>query len=158
MRSAVPFLSLVAAACTSMPSATVPPMQDPDLLVALFDDARSMEQKLAPAFACVSVHEGAAPRDPGPDVIKRLADRWHIPVIPGSRCKVDENSSMVVAPGASGEGKWLRVSKLQCQSQVRCTADVSYYVANLGGGGRGVIADRSGGKWRLTPSGAVWIS
>ena len=65
---------------------------------------------------------------------------------------------MVVAPGASGDGNWLRGSKLQCQSQVRCTADVRYYVANLGGGGRGVIADRSGGKWRLTPSGAVWIS
>ena len=60
--------------------------------------------------------------------------------------------------GARGEGTWLSISALACPDPARCTATVGYYVANMGSGGRDVIAERTSAGWRIIPTGRMWIS
>jgi hypothetical protein len=149
---------LVLTACAPVSTSTVAPQGDPHLLALLFDDARSIEAQLARDFACVSLRNGGAESDPSQAVIDQLSGRWNIPVFAGSRCRVVDDTGVVAAPGAAGSGKWLRVSNFECRDADHCTADVSYYVANLGAGGRTVAVERSVSGWRLTPTGPMWIS
>jgi hypothetical protein len=151
-------IALGASACAPVGQTSGPPSRDEVLLTMLFEDARSIEQQLAPDFSCVSLRAGNVDTDPPLTVIDALAKRWRSPVLPGSKCKIVEDGAAVSAPGVSGSGKWLRIAKLQCPSADHCTADVSYYVANLGAGGRGVAIDRTSAGWKITPSGAMWIS
>ena len=157
MRLAI-HLSLLVGACAPVQPAPVSPSGDSALLAALFEDARLIEKGLGPDFACVSVHSGQNQGDPDSAVVALLAGRWKIPVIPGSRCEIKEDSSLVVTPGIGGTGKWLRVINLQCAGPNHCNADVGYYVANMGSGGRGVTAARTSSGWKITPTGRVWIS
>lgn len=157
MRFAV-LLAIVCAGCVPVTGARVPPGSDGRLLVLLFEDARSIERQLATDFACVSLRQGSADQDPPAAVVDELANRWKVPVIPGSRCSVSGDGDAVAAPGATGTGKWLRVANLQCRDANHCTADASYYVANMGSGGRSLAIERIASGWRLTPSGAMWIS
>ncbi|HET7316468.1 MAG TPA: hypothetical protein VFI88_03465 [Sphingomicrobium sp.] len=151
-------LSCALAACAPIPAQTVSPEHDPQLLTKLFEDARSMEPQVAPAFACVSIREGTVDRDPAESLVDELAARWSTPVIPGSRCSLGGQGGTVVVPGVSGTGKWLRVTNLQCSDANHCIADVSYYVANLAAGGHRVAAERSRSGWQITPSEIRWIS
>jgi hypothetical protein len=151
-------LLLAVGACAPVARQAVSPEKDPNLLALLFDDARAIERQLAGDFACVSLRQGNSDSDPPRAVIDELASRWKVPVIPGSRCSVSGGGDTVSAPGVTGSGKWLRVANLQCTAADRCTADVSYYVANLAAGGRGVVIERTSSGWRITPSGSMWIS
>ncbi|HET9810711.1 MAG TPA: hypothetical protein VFP53_03320 [Sphingomicrobium sp.] len=136
----------------------MPSEVDPHLLALLFADARSMEAGQADDFACVSLKEGRVDHDPPASTVTELSAQWRIPVVPGSRCRLGGSGDFVVAPGTTGTGKWLRVTNFQCSDARHCTADVSYYVANLGAGGRSVTIERTAAGWRVTPSGMMWIS
>jgi hypothetical protein len=146
------------AACAPVQTSAVSPQADAQLLALLFDDARSMEAQIAGDFACVSLRQGTVDVDPPQAVIGSLAQRWKVPVIGGSRCSVTGGGDTVAAPGVSGSGKWLRISNFKCVDSDHCTADVGYYVANLGAGGRGLTIERTSNGWRITPAGPVWIS
>ncbi|HUP67053.1 MAG TPA: hypothetical protein VM145_02440 [Sphingomicrobium sp.] len=151
-------LSFGLAACAPVQAPAVSPQADVQMLALLFDDARSIEAQIAGDFACVSLRQGAGDLDPPQAVIDDLAKRWKVPVVAGSRCSVTGGGDTVAAPGVSGTGKWLRIAKFECRDSNHCTADVSYYVANLGAGGRRLAIERTSRGWRLTPSGVVWIS
>lgn len=151
-------MAVALAACAPVTEPIMPPEHDIGLLAMLFEDARSIEKQLAPDFACVSLRPDNLDFDPPAAVVDSLAHSWKIPVVPGSQCRILGEGEGVAAPGMSGTGKWLRVTKLECQDPNHCTADVSYYVANLGAGGRSVVLERSSDGWRLTPTGAMWIS
>ena len=151
--------ALLLAACAATPPVSpVSPAEDLRLLTQLFEQARAMEQHLAPDFACVSMRDGSTDRDPSQALVQELVARWAIPVFPGSHCSLAGGGDTVSAPGAGGEGKWLRVSNFACADDNHCSADVSYYVANLGAGGQSVTMERTSGGWRITPSGMTWIS
>ena len=151
-------LPFALSACVPVSDRTVSPIGDLQLLALLFDHARAIEGQLACDFACVSLRQGGLESDPPEPLIDDLAKRWSVPVIAGSRCSLTGDGDTVAAPGVTGSGKWLRVANLECADARRCTADVSYYVANLGAGGRSVVIERAGSGWRITPSGAMWIS
>ncbi|HKX92681.1 MAG TPA: hypothetical protein VJM15_09695 [Sphingomicrobium sp.] len=150
-------LPVMLAGCAPLADPRSPPTSDEHLIALLFEDARSIENQLARDFACVSLRYGVADRDPPPGVIDALRSRWKVPVVAGSRCSIGE-ASTVAAPGVTGTGKWLRITNFQCPDADHCTADVSYYVANLGAGGRSVAIERTRSGWRITPTGAMWIS
>jgi hypothetical protein len=134
------------------------PLEDPSLLTALFLDARSMEPQLANDFACAGIENAGTEEDPPTSVLALLRQRLGSPVIPQSACRRDERTSLVVAEGQKGSGTWLTIGGVGCDRVDRCTATVSYYVANQGAGGRDVIAERTGSGWRIIPTGRMWIS
>ena len=151
-------LLFVLSACATVADHRDSRVDDPRLLALLFEDARSIEGHLARDFACVSLRQGTVDRDPPASLIAYLAARWDVPVVAGSQCTLAGEGESVVAPGTKGTGKWLRVANLACRDARHCTADVSYYVANLAAGGRSVIIEGTTAGWRVTPTGSMWIS
>jgi hypothetical protein len=151
-------LLLVAACARSIGPVGADPATDVALLAALFADARSIESQLADDFACAGIETAGTEEDAPPAVIAELERRLRTPVFPATQCTRDEQTGRVLAPGASGEGTWLTIGDIACSSAVRCTAKVSYYVANMAAGGRDVIAERTAGGWKITPTGVMWIS
>lgn len=152
------FPLLLVAGCATVAPVPTDPSTDLDLLTALFADARSIEAQLADDFACAGIIKGGTEEDASPELLERLKDRLGTPVYPASQCRRADDSGIVSAPGATGEGTWLNVRDLACSSPTRCTAKVSYYVANMAAGGREVSAEFRNGAWVITPSGAMWIS
>ena len=130
---------------------------DPALLTALFLDARSIEPQLATDFACAGIENAGIEEDPPATVLAALRDRLKVPVLPQSACRRDETTSLVVGEGATGSGTWLTIGDIGCAAG-RCSATVSYYVANQGAGGRDVTAERTPSGWRISPTGRMWIS
>lgn len=127
-------------------------------MIALFLDARSIEPQLANDFACLGIEDAGWEGDPPKAVQQAVRDRLRVPVFPRSRCRRDEQTGRVIADGAAGEGTWLTIGSIDCANSNRCTATVSYYVANMGAGGRGVTATRKGNGWQVQTNGSSWIS
>ena len=151
-------LLTILAGCAPTDVSNVAPAEDPVLLTELFLDARSIEPQLAKDFACVGIENAGWEEDPPRSVIDGLRARLGVPVVPQSQCRRDEETSLVVSEGATGSGIWLTVGRIDCASARRCSATVSYYVANQGAGGRDLMLERTRGGWRLTPTGRSWIS
>ena len=144
-------------------AASSPPLRvaeaDTELMLALFLDARSIEAQLADDFACAGIEDAGTERDPPAEVTAALGRRLGVPVFPMSQCSLSEESSQVLGPrGTAGEGTWLTIGDIACSNPDRCTATVSYHVANLAAGGRDVVAERTAAGWRITPTGSMWIS
>ena len=126
-------------------------------MVGLFAHARSIEPELANDFACAGIEDAGIEEDPSPALIAKLRAQLGTPVYPASQCRRAEDSTVAVS-GAKGEGTWLTIGDISCSDWHRCTASVSYYVANQGAGGREVDAERTGSGWRVKPTGRMWIS
>ena len=155
-------LPLVLGACAPLQQEALDPAALERLATKRFyDEAYSIEIGLADDFACLQLDGHASDGnggDPAPSVVEAMARRWAIPVFPGSRCSIGEDS-LVDAPGMTGEGKVVGIGRLSCDPAAqRCTASVSYYVANMAAGGTDLSLERDGDGWVVRRGNSMWIS